>query len=121
MFFAEIHFSLDHSDGEGDGHFRKSALTITCLFRSDDLHPGLRKGVPLFRDSLEMYVRLVVSFVKTARQAIKQNSALNAQTFFTVNRLSVSAFKVLPQGRALEHLRTREKRRLLNAWCGCLD
>ena len=40
-----------------------------------------------------MYVRLVVSFVKTARQAIKQNSALNAQTFFTVNRLSVSALR----------------------------
>lgn len=34
--------------GEGGVSFRKSALTITCLFQSDDLHPGLRKGVTLF-------------------------------------------------------------------------
>lgn len=92
--FPQLSFLLKEIflSSEGDTSFRKSALTITCLFRSDDPLPGLRKAKTLFRDSLEMYVRLRCVVVMTIRQAIRTNSALNAQTFFTVNRLSVSAF-----------------------------
>ncbi len=105
--FLQLSFLLKEIllSSEGDASFRKSALTITCLFRSDDPLPGLRKAKTLFRDSLEMYVRFTTKFRKkffvgqapqnrfaVAGQAIRTNSALNAQTFFTVNRLSVSAF-----------------------------
>lgn len=47
-----------------------------------------------------MYVRLASEFRKKFEsEQSNQNSALNEQTFFTVNRLSVSAFSVALQDR----------------------